>query len=179
MRRESLPDGGHVKVIWKCSRDRSRDKASRQRNSETWWRRTTATLLGVSFGTYMRRRRTNRTSWIRTTETSWWRTTETSLGVSFETYLRRRGDVLIGRHYYVPLRRRHNISIRRREDELLTRLGDVPLRRRCVFHLRRTCNVAGTYRETSLRRPHGVLLPAELFAYLSLRQFLISSLTGF
>ena len=41
----------------KRSRDRSRDKASRQRNSETWWRRTTATLLGVSFGSYRRRRR--------------------------------------------------------------------------------------------------------------------------
>ena len=30
---------------------------SQQRNSETWWRRTTATLLGVSFGSYRRRRR--------------------------------------------------------------------------------------------------------------------------
>ena len=57
MRRESLPDGGHVKVIWKCSRDSSRDKASRQQNSETWWRRTTATLLGVSFGSYRSCRR--------------------------------------------------------------------------------------------------------------------------
>ena len=139
MRRENLPDGGHDKVIWKCSRDRSRDKASQQRNSETWWRRTTATLLGVSFGTYMRRRRTNRTSWIRTTETSWWRTTETSLGVSFETCLRRRGDVLMGRHHYVPMRRHRDIPIRRRED--------VPLRRRWVFHLRRTCDIVGTQRE--------------------------------
>ena len=74
------------------------------------------------------------------------------LGVSFETYLRRRRDVLMGRRYYVPLRRRHNIPIRRREDELLRRLGDVPLRRRWVFHLTRTCDVAGTYRETSPRR---------------------------
>ena len=57
MRRENLPAGGHDKVIWKRSRDRSRDKASQQRNSETWWRRTTATLLGVSFGSYRRRRR--------------------------------------------------------------------------------------------------------------------------
>ena len=54
MRRENLPDGGQV--IWKLSRDRSRDKASRQRNSEMWWRRTTATLLDVSFGSYRRRR---------------------------------------------------------------------------------------------------------------------------
>ena len=157
MRRESLPDGGHDKVIWKRSRDRSRDKASRQRNSETWWRRTTATLLGVSFGTYMRRRRTNRTSWIRTTETSWWRTTETSLGVSFETYLRRRGGVLMGLRDYVPLRRRHNIRIRRREDVPQRRLGDVQLRRHWVFHVRRTCDVTGTYKETSLRLRHDIL----------------------
>ena len=54
MRRENLPDNGQV--IWKLSRDRSRDKVSRQRNSETWWRRTTATLLGVSFGSYRRGR---------------------------------------------------------------------------------------------------------------------------
>ena len=54
MRRENLPDGGQV--IWKLSRDRSRDKASRQRNSEMWWRRTTATLLDVSFESYRRRR---------------------------------------------------------------------------------------------------------------------------
>ena len=79
--------------------------------------------------------------------------------VSFETYLRRRGDVLMGRRHYVPLRRRHNMPIRRREDVPLRRLGDVPLRRRCVFHLRRTRNVAGTYKETSLRRRHDVSLP--------------------
>ena len=57
------------------------------------------------------------------------------MGVSFETCLRRREDV--------PLRS----------------LGDVPLRRRWVFHLRRTCDVTGTYRETSLRRRYDVLLP--------------------
>ena len=57
MRRESLADGGHDKVIRKCSRDRSRNKASRHCNPQTWWRRTTAALLGVSFGSYRRRRR--------------------------------------------------------------------------------------------------------------------------
>ena len=59
MRLENLPDGGHVKVIWsrERSRDCTRDKASRQRDSKTWWRRTTATLLGVSFGSYRRCRR--------------------------------------------------------------------------------------------------------------------------
>ena len=39
----------------------------------------------------------------------------------------------------------------------LRRLGDVP-KRRWVFHLRHTCVVSGTYRETSLRRHHDVLL---------------------
>ena len=73
--------------------------------------------------------------------------------------MRRRGDVLMGRRHYVPLRRRHNIPIRRREDVPLRRLGDIPLRCRWVFHLRRTCNVAGTYKETSLRRRHDVSLP--------------------
>ena len=34
----------------------------------------------------------------------------------------------------------------------------VPSRRRWVFHLRRTCDIAGTYRETSLRRRDDVLL---------------------
>ena len=131
MRRENLL---YDKVIWKRSRDRCRDKASRQRNSETRWRRTTATLLGVSF----------------------------------ETYLRRRGDVLMGRRHYVPMGRHHDIPIRRREDVPLRRLGDVPLRRRWVFHLRRTCDVTGTYREMSLRRRHDVLLPG---GYVVLKNF--------
>ena len=44
------------KVIWKRGGERSRDKASREHNYETWRRRTTATLLSVSFGIYRRRR---------------------------------------------------------------------------------------------------------------------------
>ena len=79
MRRENLPDGGHEKVLWKHSGERSRDKGSRQRNSETWWRRTTATLLGVSFGSYRRRRR--------------------------DVLMGRRGYVPLGRLGDVPLRR--------------------------------------------------------------------------
>ena len=128
MRLENLPDGGHVKVIWsrERSRDCTRDKASRQRDSKTWWRRTTATLLGVLFGSYRRRSR----------------------------------DVLMGRGGYVPLRRREDVPLRR--------LGDVPLRRRWVFHLRRTCDVTGTYREMSLRRRHDVLLPG---GYVVLKNF--------
>ena len=95
----------------------------------------------------------------RTTETSWRRSIKTLLGVSFETCLRRRGDVMVGRRCYVLLRRRYDIPIRRRGDAPLRRLGDVPSRRRWVFHLRRTCDVTGTYRETLLRRRHEVLMP--------------------
>ena len=49
MRFENLPDEGHDKIILsrERSRDGTRDKASRQCNSETSWRRTTATLLGI------------------------------------------------------------------------------------------------------------------------------------
>ena len=81
------------------------------------------------------------------------------MGVSFETCLRRHGDVLMGRRCYVLLRRRHDVPIRRRGDVPLRRLGDVPTRRRWVFHLGRTCDVAGTYRKTSLRGRYDVLLP--------------------
>ena len=56
------------------------------------------------------------------------------------------------------MRYHHDIPIRRREDVPLRRLGDVPLRRHWVFYSRRTCNVTGTYRETSLQRCHDVLL---------------------
>ena len=52
------------------------------------------------------------------------------------------------RRHYVPLRRRLDIPIRRLEDIPQRRLGDVPLRRRWVFHLTRTYEVAGTYRES-------------------------------
>ena len=77
------------------------------------------------------------------------------MGVSFETCLRRRGDVLMGRRHYVLMRRHHDIPTRRREDVPLRRLGGVPLRR--------TCDVTGTYKETSLRHRHDVLLPGGSF----------------
>ena len=57
------------------------------------------------------------------------------------------------RRCYFLLRRCHDVPIRCR--------GDVPLRRRWEFHLRGTCKVSGTYRETSLRRRYDVLLPNE------------------
>ena len=81
------------------------------------------------------------------------------MSVSFETCLRHRGDVLMRRRCYVLLRRRHDVSIRRCGDVPLRCLGDVPPRRRWVFHLRRACDVAGRYREASLRHRHDVLLP--------------------
>ena len=106
------------------------------------------------------KRRTNGTLWMRTTEMSMWHTTDTSLGVSFDNCLRRRGEVLMGRRSYVLLRRRHDVPIRRHGDVPLRRLGDVPLIHRWVFHLGRTCYVAGTYRETSLQHHRDVMLPA-------------------
>ena len=75
------------------------------------------------------------------------------MGVSFETCLGRCEDV--------PLRR----------------LSDVPLRRRWVFHLRRTCDVTGTYRETSLRRHYDVLLPGGILVMGKMPK--ISLKTGF
>ena len=81
------------------------------------------------------------------------------MGVPFETCLRRRGEVMMGRCCYLILRRRYDVPIRRRGDAPLRRLSDVPSRRCWVFHLRRTCDVTGTYRETSLRRRQNVLMP--------------------
>ena len=66
---------------------------------------------------------------------------------------------MVERRCYVLLSRRYNVPITRRRDAPLRRLGDVPSRRRWVFHLRCTCDVTGTYRETSLRRLHDVLMP--------------------
>ena len=80
------------------------------------------------------------------------------MGVSFETCLRRRRDGLMGRRCYVLLRRFHDVPIRCRGDVPLRRLGNVPLKRHWVFHLRYTCDVAGTYTETLLRRRYDVIL---------------------
>ena len=65
----------------------------------------------------------------------------------------------MGRRCYVLLRHRHEVPVRCRGDVPLRRLGDVPPRRCWVFHLRRTCDVAKTYRGTSLRLRYDVLLP--------------------
>ena len=66
---------------------------------------------------------------------------------------------MMERRCYVLLRRRYDVPVRRRRDAPLRRLGDVPSRRRWVFHLRRTCDVAGMYTEASLQRRHNVLMP--------------------
>ena len=117
-------------------------------------------------------RRANRTSLIeviivsnrrRTNTKPWWCTTETSLGVSFETCLRDRGDVLIRRRHYVPMRRHHDVPIRRREYVPLRRYGDVPLTRCWAFTFRHTFHVTGTNRETSLPRCQDILLPGGFF----------------
>ena len=60
---------------------------------------------------------------------------------------------------YILLRRRQDVPTRCCGNVPLRRLGDVRRRRRWVFHLRRNCDVAGTYRGTSLRRRYDVLLP--------------------
>ena len=159
MRCENLLAEGHDKVTWKRSRYHSRDKASRQGNTEMWWWRTAATLLGVSFGSYRRHCR------------------DVQMRRRGYVQLRRLGDVplwhcwvfiwdlfdnpwtvLMGRRYYVPLRHRYDIPMRRREYLPLSHLSDVPLRRRWVFQLKRTCNVPGTCKETSLWRCQDVLL---------------------
>ena len=78
------------------------------------------------------------------------------MGVLFETFLRRRGDVLMGRRCYVLLRRRYDVPIRSRGDVPLRHLGDVQSSCRWVFDLERICDVASTYRETSIRRRNDV-----------------------
>ena len=67
----------------------------------------------------------------------------------------------MGRPCYIFLRCRHDVRIRCRGDVPLKQLSDVPSRHRWVFHLRRTCDVAGTYRETSLQPHYDVLFLGE------------------
>ena len=81
------------------------------------------------------------------------------MGVSFETCFRRSEDVRMRRRCYVLWRLLGDVPIRRREDVALRSLGDIPSRCNWVFHLRRTCDFAGTNRETSLRLRHDVFLP--------------------
>ena len=142
MRRENLPDGGHDKVISKRRKDHSKDKVSWQRTPETWWRRTTATLLGVSFGSYRRCRR--------------------------DVLSRRRGYIPLRRLGDIPLRHRWVFDLRLIWDVKETYWWDVVKTYHwdvlVMFH----CEVVGCFiwdvpptllgsRETSLRCPHDVL----------------------
>ena len=124
-----------------------------------------ARVLSDLFGSYRRHHKDLLMG--RTTETSWWRNTDTSLGVPFATCLRRHEDVLrrrwrnedvMGRRCYVLLRCRHNVPIKRRGNVPLRRLGGAPSTCRWVFDLRRTYDVAGTYKETSSRHRYDILL---------------------
>ena len=101
--------------------------------------------------------------------------------------LRRLGDVPVSRCWvlgdvpvsrcWVLMRRPHDVPITCRGDVPLRRLGDVPSRRRWVFHLRRNCDVAGTYRETLLRWSHDILLPSGS-KYRALLEFLLVSVSA-
>ena len=71
----------------------------------------------------------------------------------------------MGRRCYVLLRRCHDVPIRRRGDVPLRRLGDVLPTGHWLFHLRGSWDVTGTYRETSLRLRHDVLLPGSKFNF--------------
>ena len=125
----------------------------RKRNSQTWWRRTATTFLGVLFGTYRRCRRDvliGRRGYVlpRRLGNVHWDVVGCFIWNLFETSWRRTERTSL----LSPLRRHYNCPIRRHGDIPLRRIGDVPSRRCWVFHLGRTCDVTGTYRETSLRR---------------------------
>ena len=64
----------------------------------------------------------------------------------------------MGRRCYVLLSRRYDVPVRRLGHVPLRRLSDGPSRIRWVFHLGRTCDVAGTYRETLLLRHNDALM---------------------
>ena len=143
MRRENLPAGGQDKVIWKRNRDRSRDKASQQRNSETWWTRTIATLLGVSFGSYRRRRR--------------------------DVLMGRRGYVPLKRLGDVPLRRRWVFHLRLIWDVIETYWWDVVITSSWMLspHTNKTSWRRTT--ETSWRRSSETSLGVSFETYLRRR----------
>ena len=165
MRRGNLPGGGHEKVIWKRSGDlltRHCDKVSLWRGGDVPHWVFHLGLTGGVAGTYWWDV-VDMYHWDILVTYQWdgcWMSDVSSLDVSFETFLKRRKDVLTRQRYYVLLRRCHDIPIICRGYVPLRRLGEVSSKRRWVFHLRRTYDVAGAYKETSLRRFHDVFLPS-------------------
>ena len=71
----------------------------------------------------------------------------------------------MGRRCYVLLKHRLDVPIRFCGDVPPRRLGDVPASRRWEFHLKCTCDVTGTSRETSLQRRYDVLLSDGVSVY--------------
>ena len=151
MRRGSLSDGGHDKITWKQIRDLL---TSRCENA-----------ILRSGGIVPQRR-----YWVfhlRLTgdvmDTYHWdvlATCQRDVVVCFiwnllETSWRRTDETLLLRLLETSSRRSNKMSWRR----TTRRFNDVPSRRLWVFHLRGTGDVAGTYREMSLRRRHNGLLP--------------------
>ena len=140
MRLENLPDGGHDKVTWKsCT-----DLLTRSRNNVT-----------LRIGRDVPQRRYWVSGYINSLSIH---TTQTPLGVSFQSCLRH--------HYYVLLSRCHNVPIRCCGDVPLRSLSDVPSRSCWMFHLRRNCDVTGTYRKTPLWRCYDVLMPGGMQVYM-------------
>ena len=163
MRPEKLPDVDYDKVIWKCISGGTRDKASPQSNSEMWWRHTTATLFGVSFGSYKRRRREvimRRCGYVH-----WdflvryhWDAVGCFIWDLFETLLKRTdGTSSLRTHEMLP-HYTNKTSWRRTTETSWWRSTETSLDVSFETYL----NVAGTYRETSLRHRHDVLKPGGL-----------------
>ena len=119
------------------------DKASRQCSSETWWRRTTATLLGVSFGSYRRCCR--------------------------DVLMGRRGYVPLRRPGDVPLRHRWVFHLRLIWDIVETYWWDVVIRhlKTSSQHTNKTSWRRTT--ETSLRRSTETSLGVSFETYLRRR----------
>ena len=106
---------------WKTYK-RPTNKASRKRNSEKWWSRTTTISLGVSFETCLRRRE------------------DVLMRRYYYVLLRRRHDVSIRCRGDVPLRRFNDVPSRRRWVFHLRGTGDVARTYR-EMSLRRCHNV--------------------------------------
>ena len=134
-----------------------------QHNSETWWRRTIATLLRVSFGTYRRCRRDLLMRYRGYVPMRRLGDVPLRHCCVFETWLRRPGDVLMERLCNILLRRRRDVPVKRRGDIPLRSLDEVPLKRRWVFHFWRTWDTTGTC-SSNILLPGGKIF---IFTYFS------------